>query len=129
MLRAVDDAWNDRRWDDYAALLHPDLQAVANDSPVPHGCQRHVQRAREFCALYPDARVHEPYLEVFGSADGNMTCTVSRVTGRPVGAAAGFDITMAIIAAWVDGRMIGQRQFLDEQRMARQVLAAKAASR
>jgi len=123
-MRAVDEAWNSRCWSDYADLLHQDLKAVANDSPVSHGRQRHIERAHEFCARYPDARVHEPYLVEFESADSTMTCTVSRVTGRPEGASSGFDITMAVVTRWVEGQMIEQHQFLDELRMATQVAEA-----
>ncbi len=72
-MRAVDEAWNERRWDDYAALLHTDLAAFANDSPVPHDYDRHLDRAQEFCATFPDAEVHDPYMAAFASADGEVT--------------------------------------------------------
>lgn len=121
LMLAVDEAWNDRRWDDYAALIHPDLRAFANDSPEPHDRQRHVERAMAFCATFPDARVHEPYIMAFVSEDGTSTCTVSRATGCPVGSAQGFDITMAVVTRWQDGMMIVQHAFLDEQRMAEQL--------
>lgn len=127
-IQAVDEAWNERRWDDYAAFLHADLAAFANDSPLPHDHDRHLERAHKFCATFPDAKVHDPYLTVFASADGMMTCTVARVTGRPAGASSGFDITMAVITRWQDGRMIEQRQFIDEQRMADQIATARLSS-
>jgi len=117
LMHRVDEAWNGRDWDSYAQYFHADLKAFANDSPQPHGRQRHLERAGEFCAAYPDAKVHEPYLAAFNSIDGSMTCTVSRLTGGAAGGGSGFDITMAVITCWENGQMIEQRQFIDERRM------------
>lgn len=125
-MRAIDAAWNERRWDDYADLLADDLVAHLSGEAIPHGKAEHVEKARHFCAAFPDAYVHsEPYLELFASYDGRMTCSVARITGTavidlplPDGAArlaAGrtFETTFTVICRWQHGRIVAQYEYID----------------
>lgn len=56
-MHAVDRAWNDRRWNDYAALFDPDVVVWASGDDFSHGRDTHVAKARALCQAFPDARV------------------------------------------------------------------------
>ena len=117
-MEAIDRAWNDRDWRTYADMFDADLQAYSNDSPDPRGLDEHVAGARSFCDAFPDAVCHLPYIDSFIGADGDRTCNITRVTGRRASGGASFDITMAIVSRWRNGRVVEQRQYLDEMKMA-----------
>ena len=124
-MRAIDDAWNERDWPAYEALLAPDLVAYASGQDGPHGREEHVARAREFCARFPENHVvTQPYLVAFGQ--GHQTCTVARLRGRmtrPLRLADGtdaaptlksFDVTFLTVCRWHEGVIAEQYGFMDE---------------
>ncbi len=114
-MRALDTAWNRRRWSDYAALLDDDLVAWRSGEIEPHGKQEHVLRAQRFCATYPDAQVGENYLDFFLSADGQKTCSVAVLSGIASGKARAFEVTFIVTCTWRDGRVVEQREYVDDQ--------------
>ncbi|MGW3955961.1 ester cyclase [Streptomyces sp. NPDC004752] len=129
-MRAVDDAWNERDWAAYEALLAPDLVAYAAGDDGPHGRAEHVDRARRFCAQFPENHVvTQPYLAAFGH--GDQTCTVARLRGRmtrpvrlPDGtdrAATGrsFDVTFTTVCRWRAGAILEQYEFVDRTSLGR----------
>lgn len=133
-MRAVDRAWNARRWNDYADLLDDDLVAYMAGEPAPHGKAEHVERAREFCEAFPDSVVHfEPYLDLFATHDGGKSCSVARLTGTascevrmPRGATMPvshgcFDVTFVAVCTWRGGRIVEQREYVDQQLMQQQL--------
>ncbi|MFD4501857.1 ester cyclase [Streptomyces sp. NPDC058457] len=129
-MRAIDDAWNERDWDAYEALLAPDLTAWAAGDDDPHGRAEHVIRAREFCTLFPENHVvTQPYVAAFGH--GDQTCTVARLRGRvtrPVrlpdgteAAATGrtFDVAFTTVCRWQAGAIVEQYEFIDQESLRR----------
>lgn len=134
-MRAIDQAWNARDWTAYAALLDPALVAHASGEETPHGKAEHVQRARAFCAVFPGARVHtEPYLALFADPHGSRTCSVARMSGTACGQVRlpdggvlelpqprVFEISFAAICQWRQGRITGQRQYVDLDLLLRQL--------
>lgn len=133
-MRAIDAAWNARDWDAYAGYLDDALVAYASGEADAHGKAEHVAGATRFCAAFPDARVHtEPYVALFANEDGTRTCSVARMTGTAGGRVElpggplrisgrrGYEITFAAICDWRDGRIVGQRQYVDLELMLRQL--------
>jgi ketosteroid isomerase-like protein len=134
-MRAIDVAWNERRWDDYGDLLSDELVAYSSGETRPHGKPHHIAKAKTFCATFPDAKVRtDPYRELLAS--GEKTCSVARITGTappdlvlPNGeilASPGraFDLTFAAICTWRAGRIIDQHEYIDTALMLRQLRGA-----
>jgi SnoaL-like polyketide cyclase len=134
-MRAIDAAWNERRWGDYGGLLSDELIAYSSSETSPHGKPHHIAKARTLCASFPDAKVHtEPYRELFAS--GDKTCSVARITGTAVpdlilpngevlsGARRAFDVTFAAICTWGEGRIVEQHEYIDTGLMLRQLRSA-----
>lgn len=132
-MRAIDVAWNERRWPDYADLLSDDLVAYESGESNPHGKAVHVEKAKRFCEAFPDAVVHgHPYLSLFASHDGKRTCSVARVTGTARGdmkmpsntvvapVHRRFDVNFTVICEWRDYRIVEQYKFFDMELMLRQ---------
>ncbi len=113
-MRALDVAWSRRQWSDYAALLHDDLVAWASGEIEPHDKHEHVLRAQRFCAAYPASHVQENYLEFFLSADGHRTCSIAVLSGITDGIVPAFEVTFSAICTWRDGRVIEQREYMDD---------------
>lgn len=81
-MRAIDRAWNVRSWADYGNLLAEALVAYASGEANSHGKQEHIARAKVFCSAFPDNHVYtEPYLNLFSSEDGTITCSIARIAG------------------------------------------------
>ncbi|MFS8123312.1 ester cyclase [Rhizobium sp. BR 250] len=114
-MRALDTAWNRRQWSDYAALLDDDLVAWRSGELESHGKQEHVLRAQRFCAAYPASRVQEQYLDFFLSADGHKTCSIAVLSDITDGKAPAFEVTFSAICTWRDGRVVEQREYVDDQ--------------
>ncbi|MGV1791839.1 ester cyclase [Rhizobium sp. A37_96] len=117
-MRAVDEAWNLRCWADYAALLDDNLAAWMSGDAEPHGKTEHILRAQRFCAMYPDSRVEEQYLELILSLDGQKTCSVAVLSGS---SPASFQVTFAVICRWHDGRIVEQREYFDRELFEKQL--------
>lgn len=132
-MRAVDLAWNERRWEDYASLLDDELTVFASGKHRSHHKARHVARAKAFCATFPDAHVNmTPYLDLFISHDGSKTCSVAALTGTMEGvidrrnqiiepSRRRFSITFMAICKWRNGKILEQREFFDTVLLARQL--------
>jgi ketosteroid isomerase-like protein len=120
-IRAVDTAWNLRQWADYAALLDERLVAFRAGEAEPHGKAEHVARAQRLCIAYPDCRVDvEPYLELFLSLDGQLTCSVALLSGTaPDGRR--FQVPFSVVSRWRAGKIVQQREFLDAELLAQQL--------
>ncbi len=132
-MRAIDLAWNERRWNDYGDLLADDLLAFASGDALPHKKREHIDRAKTFCNAFPDNRVYStPYLELFASFDNRMTCSIARITGtmtgtmklsgkmiKPTGRI--FDTSFVAICRWQDGKIIEQREYFDVELMMAQL--------
>jgi hypothetical protein len=128
-IQAIDSAWNERRWDDYGNLLDENMIAYTSEEGAPHFKAAHITNAKRFCNTFPDGLVHiSPYLHLFESANGTTTCSVARVTGTmtgemPTGKISaepnhrGFDVTLAVICRWRDGKIIERREYFEKERM------------
>lgn len=114
-MRALDTAWNRRQWSDYAALLDDQLVAWRSGEIEPHGKQEHVLSAQRFCAAYPEAQVDENYLDFFLSVDGHKTCSIAILSGITDGKTAAFEVTFTAICTWRNGRVVEQREYVDDQ--------------
>ncbi|HEY9022771.1 MAG TPA: ester cyclase [Burkholderiaceae bacterium] len=126
-MHAIDLAWNERRWEDYGALLDDRLVAYMAGDECEHDKVRHLEKARAFCAAHPDARViADRYLDLFESRDGTRTCSIARLvgtaglSGKPVERRS-FDVTFTVVCEWQDGRVVRQREYLDNVTLARQL--------
>lgn len=131
---AIDEAWNARRWSDYADVLSDELVAFASGEAEPHGKIEHIAKAKRFCETFPDAVVHcDRYHEVFASHDGRRTCTVARITGTAKGnlrmpngtvfapVHRAFDVTFSAICTWRERRIVSQFEYFDMELMLRQL--------
>ncbi|WP_164868051.1 ester cyclase [Rhodovarius crocodyli] len=114
LLREFHTAWNERRWQDYAALLDPRLKAHPTGEDRPEGKLRHLERMRAFCRTFPDARRHiDPCLDMLVSHDGLRSASVLNLSGqapdgRPLRA------TGVFILHWQAGCIISLREFLQQ---------------
>jgi hypothetical protein len=135
LMRAIDVAWNERRWDDYGDLLSDELVAFSSSETLPHGKPYHIAKAKIFCATFPDTKVQtDPYCELFTS--GEKTCSVARIAGTAppnlilpngeilTGPGRAFDLTFAAICTWRAGRIIDQHEYIDTELMLCQLRGA-----
>jgi len=135
LMRAIDVAWNERRWDDYGDLLSDELVAFSSSETLPHGKPHHIAKAKIFCATFPDTKVQtDPYCELFTS--GEKTCSVARIAGTAppnlilpngeilTGPGRAFDLTFAAICTWRGGRIIDQHEYIDTELMLCQLRGA-----
>ncbi|NGM18698.1 ester cyclase [Roseomonas stagni] len=133
-IRALHRAWNDRRWQDYAALLAEDCITHVSGIPAPQGKAEQLAWAQSFCAAFPDCRiVTDGYLQLFASHDGARSVAVTRLVGHAVCRPPlldgmllepfrrGFDVTLTVIAHWRDGKVVVQHSHLDTETMRRQL--------
>ncbi|MDE1992946.1 MAG: ester cyclase [Rhizobiaceae bacterium] len=132
-MRAADLAWNERRWDDYAALIDDELMIFASGEEMPHHKAWHINRAKAFCIAFPDARLDmAPYLDLFMSHDGSKTCSVATFSGTMHGSLRRgnrliapnhrrFSITLMAICKWRNGKIVELREFFDTVLFARQL--------
>ncbi len=82
LIRSLDAAWNERRWDDVAAVLGDDMTAFSASRCLARSKDEYLYRSIEFCEAFPNATIHvKPYLTLFASHDGRFCCSVARVTG------------------------------------------------
>lgn len=110
-LREVHAAWNERRWQDYAALLDPRLQAFSAGDGNPEDKRCHLERMQGFCEDFPDARRQvDPYLDLLVSHDGRRSATLLRITGHTAGAQR-LEAIGIFVFHWSAGRIITLRQF------------------
>lgn len=122
-VHAIDAAWNARDWTGYAAHFADDLVADGAGGALRDKAG-HVADARAFCARFPDARVGEPYLDIFASHDGTRSVSVARLTGTDPATGRGFDAPFCVISTWRGGRVARQRQFVDTETLRRQLGAS-----
>jgi SnoaL-like polyketide cyclase len=132
-LIGIDKAWNDRNWKDYTDFLDDDLIAYRSGNSIPHFKETPVTIANKFCDIFPDAFIHtDPYLVLFENAEVNLTCSVARITGTMTGKMnlnymviepnhRCFDVTLAIICRWRDGKIIEKREYFEGGRMLSQL--------
>lgn len=112
LMRAVDMAWNDRRWDDYAALIAPDFKGYMNGDTEPHDHMEHLRRGKAFCAEYPDNKIGiDPYLVLFEDTEHARTCSIAITSGTSLKGET-RRATLAVICLWRDGRIAEQREFI-----------------
>ncbi|TWB77754.1 SnoaL-like polyketide cyclase [Nitrospirillum amazonense] len=143
-MRALDRAWNDRRWHDYAEFLGEDLVAHGDGAAPPLHKRAHIDQAIRFCAAFPDARIHvESYLDLFSSHDGHHSCAVARLTGTASGGLTlpadlldgpdaaplkrAFDVPRLAICRWERGWIVDYRVHLDTSLMLHQLRDPAAA--
>ena len=112
LMRAVDEAWNARRWDDYASLISPAFRGYMNGDDVPHDRAEHLRRGKAFCDEYPDNRIEiEPYLVLFEDREQARTCSVA-ITSGTHRSGTPLRATLAVICTWHDGQIVEQREFI-----------------
>jgi ketosteroid isomerase-like protein len=111
-MRAVDVAWNARRWDEYRALFTPDFCGWMDADTEPHNLDEHLRRGQAFCAEYPDNQIHiDPYIQIFEDATGTHTCSIALTTSTaPTGEK--ISIVLIVVCTWRDGRICEQREFI-----------------
>jgi hypothetical protein len=129
----MDKAWNERNWKDYTDFLDDGLIAYRSGDRTPHFKEAHIKIANKFCNIFPDAFIHtDPYLVLFENAEINLTCSVARITGTMSGNMnlndiiiepnhRCFDVTLAVIRRWRDGKIIEQREYFEGARMLSQL--------
>ncbi len=135
-IRGLHRAWNDRRWQDYAAYLAEDCLTHVAGSPAPQGKAEQLAWAQAFCAAFPDCRIiTDAYLQLFASHDGARSVAVTRLVGHAVCRPPpldgmvlepfrrGFDVTLTVIARWQDGKVAEQHSHLDTEMMRQQLRA------
>jgi ketosteroid isomerase-like protein len=111
-MRAVDVAWNERRWDDYRAHFAPDFRGWMDADTAPHDLEEHVRRGQAFCLEYPDNLIHiDPYLQLFSDAAETRTCSVALTTGTSL-AGEKLSALLGVVCTWRDGRICEQREFI-----------------
>ncbi len=132
LMGALDSAWNERRWDDYASVLHANFKGYRAGEKLSHDKETHVAMALGFITAFPDAKVEREYIDFFESKEGNKSVSVSTLKGKMTGSiqinGRGFEpngnslnVTFATISLWKDGKLVEQRSFLDETTMFRQI--------
>ena len=110
-MRAVDMAWNSRRWDEYRELFTPDFHGWMDADTQPHDLDEHLRRGQAFCAQYPDNRIHiDPYIQLFEDATGTHTCSIALTTGTSRTNEV-LSIVLVVVCTWCDGRICEQREF------------------
>ena len=114
-IRLVDDAWNTRDWASYASFISADFKGWMNGDRQPHGKEEHVRRGQAFCKAMPANRILcDPYIDLFASADGSQTCSISSViTG--VGAADEEGSILIVVCHWSDGQIVWQRESICQE--------------
>jgi hypothetical protein len=129
----IDKAWNERNWKDYADFFEDDLIAYRSGNSTPHFKEVDITIANKFCHIFPDAFIHiDPYLVLFENAEINLTCSVARITGTMTGSMnlnymiiepnhRCFDVTLAVICRWRDGKIIEKREYFEGARMLSQL--------
>ncbi|WP_439598332.1 ester cyclase [Falsiroseomonas sp.] len=135
-IRALHRAWNDRRWQDYAAYLAEGCITHVSGASGPQGKAEQLAWAQSFCAAFPDCRiVTEAYLQLFASHDGARSVAVTRLVGHAVCRPPSldglllepfqrrFDVRLTEIALWQDGKVAEQHSWLDTEMMRRQLRA------
>jgi hypothetical protein len=122
--KTIDEAYNARDWNAYSALLDEGFRGWIQGKVISEGKAEHVNAAKQFCAISADNRVHNaPYTVAL--QDRDWSCTIARFTGTLTGVLRteqgktaepnreAFDTTLAVIARWVDGRIVEEYEFLD----------------
>ncbi|TWB45970.1 ester cyclase [Nitrospirillum pindoramense] len=129
-MRALDRAWNDRRWGDYAEFLEENVVVHGDGAAPALDKQAHIDQAIRFCAAFPDAHIHvNPYMALFSSHDGRHSCAVTRLTGTATGGLTlpadlpggpdaaplkrAFDVPRLAICRWSHGWVVDYRVHLD----------------
>jgi hypothetical protein len=127
LMKSIDTAWNNRDWEQYAALLSDQFQGWTGSSQMPHDKPSHVLNAKTFCEAVPDALVHtDPYLQLFANPDGSRTCSVARLTGEITGRLEAashnallrvgrIDLTFSCVCLWSGGQIIRQWEHVDSR--------------
>ncbi|MDE1145878.1 MAG: ester cyclase [Azospirillaceae bacterium] len=142
-MRALDRAWNERRWDDYAEFLDEAMTAHGDGDFGPVGKRQHIEQVMGFCSTFPDARLHTtPYVELFSSHDGLHSCSIARLTGTAHGAPSPpqgedpdpaslrrpFNVLRLAVCRWDRGWIVDYRLHLDTALMLRQLRTSGGAS-
>ncbi|WP_044559943.1 ester cyclase [Azospirillum sp. B4] len=142
-MRALDRAWNERRWHDYAEFLDEALAAHGDGGGPPLDKQAHIDQAVRFCAAFPDAHLRtDPYVDLFVSHDGHRSCSVAHLTGTATGGLTlppgllpavllgaedtaplrrGFNVLRLAVCRWDRGWIVDYRVHLDTALMLRQL--------
>jgi hypothetical protein len=129
----IDKAWNERNWKNYADFLDDYLIAYRSDDGLPHFKEAHITHAKKFCNIFPDAFIHtDQYPVLFENSEINLTSSVARITGTMTGNMIlndiiiepnrhCFDVTLAVICRWRDGKILELREYFEEARMLTQL--------
>jgi len=117
-MRELDQAWNERRWDDVGDLVSERIVAHVDGRGAIEGRSAYLEMERAFCGTCPDAQRHsEPYTSIFASADGRRTAAIARLTGtlgnQGSGAAGTFDVCTCIVCTWTNGMVTEQYRFAE----------------
>ncbi len=125
LLTTLDDAWNSRDWETFAARHSQDTAVYWPGRLEPtRGVENHKAECVEFCKTFPDNHVdNRPYKVLFGQ--GDWTCSVARVTGTMKGPMVGmdgkmipptnksFEIEFCTVAHWKNGEIVEEKLFYD----------------
>jgi len=112
LMKAGDDAFNDRDFAAMDAVHHPDMIAhVAGSAEPIHGRAAHAATMKEMFRIFPDVHVsNDPYPIQFGS--GDWITVITRITGTFTGemilpdgttiapTEKAFDLDFATTAKW-----------------------------
>ncbi len=111
-MRAVDTAWNARKWDDYRALFTADFQGWMDADAEPHDLDEHLRRGQAFCGEFPDNQIHiDPYIQLFADAAETRTCSIAWTTGVSRSGEK-LRALLGVVCTWRDGRICEQREFI-----------------
>jgi hypothetical protein len=133
LMVTLDDAWNARDWDIFAARHKADVIVHWPGRTEPtRGREPHRLEGIEMDKTFPDNHVdNRPYKVFFAS--GDWTCLVARFSGTmtgPMRAPNGneipptgkrFEVDFCTVARWHDGEIVEESLFYDLTALMRQI--------
>jgi len=130
---ALDRAWNERRWDDYSSFYSDEVVVFINGLTNPQNKKDFLIESRSVCELFPDNQVLiDPYISLFASGNGSLTCSVAWVMGSITDAFvfggylftpkySNYAVTVAAVRGWRNGKVVMQRVSFDVEQLLSQV--------
>ena len=130
---ALDRAWNERRWDDYSSFYSDEVVVFLSGMTNPQNKRDFLIESRSVCELFPDNQVLiDPYISLFASNNGSLTCTVAWVMGTINDAFVfggylftpkydNYAVTVVAVRGWRNGKVVMQRVSFDVEQLLSQV--------
>lgn len=127
------DVFSNQKWDRLSESHADDIVVTWPDGHQTNGIAKHIEDLKAMFVYAPDTKISTHPIK-FGS--GDWTCATGVMTGTfsqpmptpdktipPTGKS--FELTMATIARWEDGKMIEESLFWDNQEFMRQIGLAR----